>query len=96
MPQYIAEAVFALDKYRDETLTEDGASSCKVLQEAGRSNHFTIEEEWARQSDYDAHISNDHARRFRDKIQPLLGAPIDERLHTELPPTLQGETRRRR
>jgi quinol monooxygenase YgiN len=42
-------------------------------------------EEWADQKAYDAHNSAPHTRQFRDLLQPMLGSPFDERLHTELP-----------
>ena len=96
MPKYIPEIIFQLHRYRDETLADEGIKSCQALQEAGRSNHFTLIEEWANQAAYDAHIAREHTRQFRDKIQPMLGAPVDERLHTELAPLKDGDTRKRR
>ncbi len=56
-----------------------------VLQQDGRPNHFTLLEEWRAQADYDTHLGAAHTRHFREALQPMLGSPFDERLHTELP-----------
>ncbi len=84
MPPFIKPAEALLDTLRNDSLKDKGAKSFKVLQEDSRSNHFTLVEEWADQNAYDAYISNIHTRQFRDKIQPMLGAPLDERIHVEL------------
>ena len=84
MPQYAAAVAGLLKDYRRETLKEKGIISCKVLQEAGRANHYSMVEEWADQAAYDIHTGTAAARQFREKVQPMLGAPVDERLHTEV------------
>jgi quinol monooxygenase YgiN len=36
---------------------------------------------WNSQADFDAYTAAVHTRAFREKIQPSLGSPFDERLH---------------
>ena len=84
MPPYITNATELLHTYMNETRKEKGLISCKVYQQVGRLNHYTLVEEWVDQAACDAHISQAHTRQFRDKIQPMLGGPLDERLHNEL------------
>jgi quinol monooxygenase YgiN len=53
----------------------------EVLQEPTRKNHFTLVTVWKDQAAFDAHLSAAKTREFRNKIDPLLGSPFDERLH---------------
>ena len=53
----------------------------EVLQEPTRKNHFTLVTVWKDQAAFDAHLSSPKTREFRNKIDPLLGSPFDERLH---------------
>ena len=84
VPQYAATIGGLLKDYAQHTAKEQGVKRCKIFQEVGRSNHYTIVEEWTDQAAYDTHVGDAHSRQFREKIQPMLGAPVDERLHTEL------------
>jgi quinol monooxygenase YgiN len=36
---------------------------------------------WKDQAAFDAHLASPKTREFRNKIDPLLGSPFDERLH---------------
>ncbi len=82
MPQYTDAAATLLDRFRRDSLADAGEKEFLVLQEIGRLNHFTLVEKWADQKAYDAHNSAKHTRQFRDELQPMLGSPFDERLHT--------------
>jgi quinol monooxygenase YgiN len=84
MPQYTQFAVALLAHFRRDSLKDHGEKAFQVLQEIGHTNHFTLVEEWADQKAYDDHNIAPHTRQFRDQIQPMLGSPFDERLHTEL------------
>ena len=53
----------------------------ELLQEPNRKNHFTIVSVWENQGAFNAHLEADHTKQFREKIQPMLGGPLDERLH---------------
>jgi quinol monooxygenase YgiN len=82
LPDHLAEGLTLLRGYADASRGDPGAKRVDVLQQIGRPNHFTIVEEWSGQSAYDAHIALPHTRRFRAGIDPLLGSPFDERVHT--------------
>jgi hypothetical protein len=40
---------------------------------------------WRTRQDFESHLAASHTRAFREKLQPMLGSPFDERLHKLLP-----------
>jgi quinol monooxygenase YgiN len=52
----------------------------EILQRTAPSNQFVILEAWKDQAALDAHAATAHAKQFREKVQPSLIAPIDDRL----------------
>ncbi len=52
-----------------------------VLQQDGRSNHFTLFEGWRDRKAFEASIMAAHTKEFRQKLNPLEGALYDERLY---------------
>jgi quinol monooxygenase YgiN len=84
MPPYTEAAVNLLVRLRRDSLQDAGERNFQVLQELGRPNHFTLVEAWADRAAYEAHNAAEHTRHFRDELQPMLGSPFDERLHTVL------------
>jgi quinol monooxygenase YgiN len=63
------------------TTKETGCIRFEVLQQPDRTNHFTLVGVWRNQKAFDDHEAAAHTRQFRQKIQPMLGSPFDERLH---------------
>ena len=63
-----------------EASRKEGATSFEVLQRTTDPNQFLMLEVWKDQQALDAHASSPHARQFREQVDPLLIAPIDERL----------------
>ena len=59
---------------------EKGNLRFDVLAHTMRANHFTVIEAWANQNALDEHAAAAHTKQYRDKLQPLLGSPLDERL----------------
>ena len=84
MPQFTQAAAAFLIGFRSDSLRDPGAKGFHVLQEVDHPNHFTLVEEWSTQKDYARHNIAVHTRHCRDQLQPMLGSPFDERLHTEL------------
>jgi quinol monooxygenase YgiN len=82
MPPFTASALAVLRDYREDSRRDTGAERVDVLQQIGRPNHFTLVEEWANQNAYDQHVCAAHTVRFRARLQPMLGAPFDERPHS--------------
>lgn len=54
------------------------------MRDVERMNHFTIIEVWETRQAYDAHLVLAHTKSFREKIQPGLGSPFDERFYSIL------------
>lgn len=84
-PNFSAAANQAIQKYAAESRKEKGAISVEGLVQDGRTNHFTIVEIWASRAAFEAHSGQAHVRQFRETLQPMLGAPFDERLHEPIP-----------
>jgi quinol monooxygenase YgiN len=81
-PNYIADGTPLLLKFASDSRKEKGVVRFELLQEPGRKNHFTIVSVWENQAAFDAHLEADHTKQFREKLQPMLGSPLDERLHS--------------
>jgi quinol monooxygenase YgiN len=84
MPQFTQAAAALLIGFRSDSLRDTGAKGFQLLQEVDHPNHFTLVEKWSTRKEYESHNIAAHTRRFRDQLQPMLGSPFDERLHTEL------------
>jgi quinol monooxygenase YgiN len=56
----------------------------EILQRTAPSNQFVILQAWKDEQALDAHTGSAHAKQFRDKVQPMLIAPIDDRLSVGL------------
>ncbi len=83
-PNYIVDGTPLLLKFASDSRKDKGAVRFELLQEPGRKNHFTIVSVWENQAAFDAHLGADHTKQFREKLQPMLGGPLDERLHDNL------------
>lgn len=67
-----------------DTANDPGNLGYQVLQQANRSNHFTVLEAWSGKAALDAHAMAAHTRSFREKFAPLAGALYDERFYQAL------------
>jgi quinol monooxygenase YgiN len=84
-PAVVAEATRLLREFAADSKKDPGAVRFELLLQDGRLNHFTIVEVWQTRDAFEAHLGAEHSKRFREKIQPMLGSPFDERLHGLLP-----------
>jgi len=84
MPANTLAGVALLKQFAAATLKETGCTRFEVLQQDGRPNHLTLVAIWKDRKGFDAHDSAAYTKRFREKIQPLIGSPWDERLHAIL------------
>ena len=71
---------FAADARKDA-----GCVRFEVIQQVDRLNHFTIVSVWRTRDAFESHTAAQYTKQFRQKIQPFLGSPFDERLHSLLP-----------
>ena len=76
--------VALLKQYVDTTRKEPGNQSAQALTQINRTNHLFLYEVWQNEEAFTRHESNAATREFRTKIQPMLGAPFDQRPHSKL------------
>jgi quinol monooxygenase YgiN len=81
-PNYIADGTPLLLKFASDSRKDKGVVRFELLDDIGRKNHFTIVSVWENQAAFDAHLEAGHTKQFREKLQPMLGSPFDERLHS--------------
>jgi quinol monooxygenase YgiN len=84
-PNGAAEAAKMLHEFAADSRKDQGSVRFEVLRDPDRLNHFTIVEVWRTRQDFESHLAAGHTRAFREKLQPMLGSPFDERLHKLLP-----------
>jgi quinol monooxygenase YgiN len=81
-PNYAADGAKLLQKFASDSHQDKGVVRFELLQDLSRKNHFTIMGVWENHAAFDGHLEADHTKQFRDKLQPMLGSPFDERLHS--------------
>jgi quinol monooxygenase YgiN len=80
-PAAALEAAKMLQQFAADSRNDPGSVRFEVLREPNRLNHFTLVEVWQSRQDFETHLATSHSKAFREKIQPMLGSPFDERLH---------------
>jgi quinol monooxygenase YgiN len=80
-PNFAPEATRILAEFAANSRKDQGSVRFEVLRDVARANHFAIVEVWQDRATYDSHLGAAHVRGFRDKLQPMLGSPFDERLY---------------
>lgn len=80
-PNFAEDTMKALRQFAADSRKDQGSIRFEFLQDVVRTNHFSIVEVWQSRQAYDAHLTQEHSKRFREKIQPGLGSPFDERLY---------------
>ena len=80
-PQTAADASKALTQFAQDSRKDAGSVRFEVFRDIARANHFTMVESWQSREAYEKHLAQDYAKRFREKMQPYLGSPFDERLY---------------
>jgi quinol monooxygenase YgiN len=84
-PNYTADATKMLREFAADSRKDAGVVRFEILQQDSRANHYTIVEVWRTRDAFETHSAAEHTKRFREKLQPMLGSPFDERLHSLLP-----------
>jgi len=70
-----------LTRLAEASRKEQGCLQFDVLQHTTRANHFTVIETWENRKALDAHAAAPHTKLYRDRLQPMSGSPLDERLY---------------
>jgi len=79
-PNYTADATKLLQQYAAESRSDPGVVRFEMLVDVSRKNHFTVVSLWENQAAFEAHLEANHTKQMRQKLQPMLGSPFDERL----------------
>ena len=80
-PNFAAETAKQLQQFADDSRKDPGYVRIEIMRDVERTNHFSIVEVWQDRKSYEAHLGLAHTKTFREKIQPGLGSPFDERLY---------------
>jgi quinol monooxygenase YgiN len=87
MPNGVPAGIPAMKQFVAESLKmEKECVRFEILQQDGRPNHLTLVGIWKDRKAFDAHDSAPYTKEFREKMQPLIGSPWDERLHQLIKP----------
>ena len=78
---FLAEATALIRQFAADSQKDPGVVRFEVLQQDGHANHFTIYEVWESRQAFEAHLAAEHTKKFREKLQPMLGSPYREGLH---------------
>lgn len=79
------EATRLVREFAADSQKDPGVLRFELLVQEGHPNHFTIYEVWQSRKAFDAHLAAAHTRQFREKLQPMLGSPFREHLHSMVP-----------
>jgi quinol monooxygenase YgiN len=82
VPTEAAAGKKLLQQYVTDSQKDKGAVRVEAYIQISRGNHFTLVEVWQNRQAFDAHEAAAHTKQFRAQIEPLLGSPYDELLHT--------------
>ena len=81
-PAAAKDSISLLRQLRDASRKEAGSERFEVVQRTSHPSHFAVIETWKDSKAAEAHAAAAHTKQFRDKLQPTLSAPYDERPHT--------------
>ena len=80
-PQNVLAAEQLLRNFVIDSRNDRGVKSFTLITQEGTDNHFQLIEVFRDMRAFDAHVSAAHTVTFRTNLDPLLGAPYDERLY---------------
>ena len=83
-PDYAADTAKAVAQFAIDSRKDSGCVRFEALRSTERMNHFELVEVWSTKQKFEAHQAQEHTKQFREKIQPGLGSPFDERLYNVL------------
>ena len=83
-PASTGEAAGLLRQYREGSRRDGGNVRTEVLQRIDRPNQFIVLGAWKDQKAFEAYATAVSTKELREKLQPLLASPNDERLHNAL------------
>lgn len=84
-PNYVDDGTKLLQQFAADSRHDPGVIRFELLEDNARHNHFTLVEVWENSKAFEEHEAAQHTKNFREKLQPMLGSPFDERLHHIMP-----------
>jgi quinol monooxygenase YgiN len=78
------KAIEALRLAARQSQKEAGNLRYEILQRINQPDQFVVLEAWKDKDAHAAHAGAGHTKQFREKLQPLLRGPYDERPHSAL------------
>ncbi len=78
------EAAALLKSYRDASRATAGNMRSVVVRSVVRPGQFVVATAWKDKSAWDAHMAGAGTKEFRDKLNALRNAPVDDRFHNSL------------
>ncbi|MCS3471464.1 quinol monooxygenase YgiN [Pseudomonas sp. JUb42] len=84
-PSQVATALPILQTFASSARQDPAVSSIEILQQTGAPNHFTVIEVIRSEAQYRQFVEQGYVITMRQRLQPLLGSPFDERLHSQIP-----------
>jgi quinol monooxygenase YgiN len=83
-PAMAGQAAQLLDRYAAASREAAGNLRFEALQRIDRPNQFVFVSAWKDQGAAQTYAASEVTKQFRDRLQPLLSAPVDERPYTGL------------
>ncbi len=83
-PNFAMDCAKLLVQFAAESKKDPGVVRFEVLRQDSRGNHFMMSEVWRSRQAFEAHEAAEHTKQFREKLQPMLGSPFDQRVHSLL------------
>ena len=80
-PNFAEDTTKTLRQFAADSRKDPGFVRFEFLRDVERINHFSIVEVWQNRQAYETHLTQDHSKQFRVKLQQWLGSPFDERLY---------------
>lgn len=81
-PVDVKVALPMLKSYAQQAAQDPAILHFEVLQQTDAPNHFTFVEVMRSRGAYESFVEEPYVKTMRTQIQPLLGSPFDERLHS--------------
>ncbi len=84
IPDGREKAGVALTDLAKTSRQEPGNVMFQIVVQTNRNNHYTVIEAWRDEKAYEAHVTADHTKKFRDTFGPFSGALFDERIYKSI------------
>ena len=82
VPPKVDEGTELLLEFVASARDSPGLVRIVLLRQTARKNHFELLWVWRTRAGYERHLGDPATRRFRERLKPLVGSPVLDRLHT--------------